>query len=206
MYEDTIVLGAENQWRDVNYTTDEGDGFIRCDLCGTGSMLKRSPSIASHFNGSRHRIRYHTVKRNQERKMVSQMVGQKIEATQCLNARTDQLGLASWKRHVHSHMYLNACNGEPHILASCTESFTNILKLLEKYETMELTSLLELAILKHAVCSRYGFSSMQELYDYKALEDDFDPSEFLRSQGITCGSNVIIPLVMKFLLKSDKEE
>lgn len=132
MDEDTFVLGAENQWRDVNYTTDKGDGFIRCDLCGTGSMHKRSPSIASHFNGSRHRIRYHTVKRNQERKMV----GQKIEATQCLNARTDQLGLVSWKRHVHSHMYLNACKGEPHILASCTESFTNILKLLEKYETM----------------------------------------------------------------------
>lgn len=51
----------------------------------------------------------------------------------------------------------------------------------------------ELVIIKHHACGELKFSSMQEVYDHKALEEEgFDRGEFLKSRRMKCGTNAII--------------
>jgi len=75
-------------------------------------------------------------------------------------------------------------------------------KLYLKYCRMEVTSLLELIIWKASICGDI-FLTLQEVHDYKALDEDFDPLGYIRDKHITSGVEVIVPLVTSFLSFSE---
>jgi hypothetical protein len=180
-------LGNVNQWRGVDYVETEGSS-VSCKLCGTGWMHKKS--AGRHFNSSRHESKYNAVKRQQQ---AHEHVQAGIAIATSLQPRINTLGHTAWQQHVQSLLYSRIMNTDEGVSDSLVKRY------LAKYELMERTSLLELVVLKHEVQNDGTFSSMQEVYDYKALEDGFDPQAFLKVKRVTCGSDVIIPLVMKFL-------
>jgi hypothetical protein len=84
-----------------------------------------------------------------------------------------------------------------------------LIKILEKYEMMERLSLLEVVVWK-ASCISYharhtnsstSFVTMQDIEDYWALDENFNPLEYRRQRRIesASGITVIIQNVMPFL-------
>ena len=126
--------------------------------------------------------------------MTQQEQNHKAIISKDLLPRINQLGFSGWKHHLKSLLFDFMADSD---VSNCEIAEKHLVK----YERMETTSLLELAILKHKVCADAAFSSMQEVYDYVALEGEFNSQAFLRSQRMTCGSNVIIPLVVEYLWK-----
>lgn len=64
---------------------------------------------------------------------------------------------------------------------------------------MEAISLLEMGLWKANIVADGCFNSMIEMREYPILDENFDPNEYAMTKRITCGSAVIIPLVMNFL-------
>lgn len=176
------TLGNVNQRKGVNYVTIE-DGFFRCHLCDTGWMTKGPAKL--HFNGRRHEKKWRALKAEQEEE-------RKIIIENAMLARVNNLGHDLWRRHVEQLIF-------DYVFENIGTDFSEAQKVLSKYELMEKTSLLELAIVKHNICDQLTFSTMQEVFDYEALEEEFDRKELLNSRRITCGSDVIIRNVMPFL-------
>lgn len=173
----------------LDYLMEIEYNLITCKLCNTGPMTKRT--VFGHLNGKTHRK---NLKSSNAQKILSVLRDLKKRNYRVPNLlpRINQLGFSRWRYDSLSLLYTfitHTTSANYEITAQC----------LAKYERMEITSLLELAIVKYTVCTDTGFSSMQEVYDYNAHENGFDQHAFLRSQRITCGSNVIIPLVMKYL-------
>ena len=178
------TLGHVNQRKGVDYVNVE-DGCFRCLLCDTGVMT--TGTAKAHFNGRRHEKKWRALKVEQEEERRSIIENAML-------TRVNRLGHDSWREHMDELMKQYIYLGNNGI-----DRFSKAHSVLSKYELMEKTSLLELAIVKQNICDQLTFSTMQEVIDYQALEEGFDQTEFLNSRRITCGSDVIIRNVMPFL-------
>jgi len=63
----------------------------------------------------------------------------------------------------------------------------------------ETASVLELALWKARICDGIIFTSVQEMREYEILDPEFNVGEYTKKMRITCGAEVIIPLVMEYL-------
>lgn len=79
------------------------------------------------------------------------------------------------------------------------DSEKKVTDILEKYERMERSSLLELAIWKARICDGVIFRSVNEMQEYKILDEEFDSSAYSKKMRVINGSDVTIPRVLEFL-------
>ena len=169
-------LPGLHEYKDVDYVDISNNGFVMCDLCGTGWMWKKE--IGQHFHGSRHKKRYNQLK-NLKRDIVEKEMminyGENVKSMQQYDVRVSQLGLAKWRWHLNDLRY--QITSAISILKR--EEIEKTLKnTLLKYETMERVSLLELAIRNH--------------YQLQKIECGYE-------RQVSCGINVIITSVIRFL-------
>ena len=162
---------------------------FRCKLCDTGPMNRDILNV--HLNGKQHMR-----KLQHRRPLELQKQNHRITTTLTYKGRIDRLRHPVWRSHVQSLLFC-FITGTSNIMSQAP-----IKRFLAKYELMEITSLLELAILKYAICDNMTFSTMQEVHDYRALDGSFDRRDFLKTRRITCGAGSIIPLVIEFLPKT----
>jgi hypothetical protein len=104
--------------------------------------------------------------------------------------RIDRLGLEQWKIWAKNDMEaaLKSLTDSQKSDKKTKQEFVRrmVNEMLEKYEKMERTSLLELAVWKAK------FLSMQEI-------EGFDPVEYRRDCRITSGADVIVRGVLRYL-------
>ena len=172
------TLGEENQWEGVDYVIHDDEGSVTCLLCKAGPM-RDLRQIRQHFNGRRH-------SKNWCKERCDGMVKDSIP-------RINALGFEPWKKHVES-LFSGAARQSQILISTfrfttlVTTYYYEAVNQLEMYERMEALSLLELAIIK------------TEFHEYQAsVEGDIDRRTFWDNKKTTSGSNVIIPLVLKFL-------
>mmetsp|Transcript_12691 Transcript_12691/g.22969 ORF Transcript_12691/g.22969 Transcript_12691/m.22969 type:complete len:190 (-) Transcript_12691:24-593(-) len=181
-------LGTLHQFRDVSYV-EKSIGNVRCLLCGTGWMPRGTR--ACHFQGFQHARNYDQVRRLEQEKCSLQHLKSNTERTKSLEGRVNSLGLEKWRLHCKALMYEQAVHSQPETIC---------MNVLAKYERMERISLLELAIWKSRICDGLVFFNVDEMRQYPALDEDFDPTDYAHNIRITSGSAIIIPRVMEFLL------
>ena len=129
------------------------------------------------------------------------------------------LGLPKWRLEMKSQMmnffyYMNDINLDDIHADLITEGMNlltgtrselyavikkNVENIFKKYQKLEITSLLELALWKANIVDNIFFSSMAEMREYSILEPTFHVDEHVKEKKITCGSSVVIPLVCSFL-------
>jgi len=189
-------------YRDASYVeiNEEEDKYM-CNLCNTGWMNDRARK--NHFHGSRHAKNYKLLSEEQNRRNALRgkaefgaKVMQFIYNMKSLDDRVAQLGLRKWKLEMHHLMY-RFVTVELMYGAYVTKEY--VLDRLHLYETMEKLSLLEMALWKTNICTRSSFSSVQQVKASTLSVHEFDRDKFLREARITSGSEVIVPLVLKFL-------
>jgi hypothetical protein len=73
------------------------------------------------------------------------------------------------------------------------------LSLLGTVLQMEALSLLELVLWKTNMSDDITFVDMQEMREYPILDTDFDVQAFAYAMRVSCGAQVIIPLVLGYL-------
>lgn len=181
-------LGQPTQYKNVAYVRSD-DHYVWCLMCNTGGMHHKVAS--KHFQGSHHLARFNQVKALKDK---HEEVRRRYKDcyVRSLQQRVDHLGLAKWKDTVKVLLY-DFSYGD--IFQAGLEAE----QVLAKYEKMERLSLLELAIWKCKICDGVTFSSIQEMREYKILEEGFDPTQFAQELRLVSGSPVIIPLVASFL-------
>lgn len=160
---------------------------IYCKLCHTGKMT--SHTYRKHLRGLRHRSRMNEIRSsNQESRKYG--TGDPL-----FLFNLDFIEYPKWKIILKSHMfdYLNSHKYSKDIQLRKLRSQLN------KYEKMELSSLLELAIWKAKIISTAEFDSVQDMKEYVTLDQNFNPQTYANDLRMTCGCQVIIPQVMKFL-------
>ena len=157
-----------------------GRYHVRCTLCSTGDMHKNC--ALSHFRSWGHR--YAVEKEEQETRLHSSMLPTGARIAICLGSEV-------WKRNIKALIY--------DFVYANIGSAEHIKRQYELYCRMEKTSLLELALWKASICDDVHFETLQDVYDYSALEENFEPVDFVRQKRITSGVEVIIPRVMEFL-------
>jgi hypothetical protein len=183
-------LGNLHQRRGVAYVEVYTDANVRCLLCDTGQMKGRR-NIAAHFRGASHERQYNGVRRKEEEQRTLQILKANAEKTKSMEGRVNSLGIEKWRSHCKVLMYEHVVHSQPEAI------FMNAL---EKYEQMERSSLLELAIWKSRICDGLVFFHVDEMRQYPALDEDFDPTGYAQNLRTTSGSAIIIPRVMEFLL------
>ena len=186
-------LGAVNQYNDMEYVIRHTDGTTKCLLCETGYMRKHERN--RHFNGCRHEFNYQEVKRCEQSIVDERKRSEFIKWCDGIKVRVEMLGLPKWKYSLKSKMFDFIYR--THVAGDGVRQI--ILLTLLGYEKLEATSLLELALWKSNIVCDVVFSSMQEMREYSILEQGFDPEEYARIRRVTCGSEVVIPLVVSFL-------
>lgn len=157
--------------------------MVRCLLCQTGYMPANGAK--HHFNGSKHSAAFHRVKN-----LENEYVEKEIFMVTVQN-RLENLGLDVWRWRVKAALY--------DVSRGARKDFLAVLRMLERYEIMEILSLLELALWKAQICDGLTFSSVQEMREYQILDENFDPTNFAMEMRAISGSAVIIPLVKSFL-------
>ena len=160
---------------------------IRCKLCGTGKMPRHN--YMKHICGLKHRSRMEEIRtaNQQSRKYGS--------GDPLFLFNLDFVDYPKWKIILKSHMFDYLNSGE----SSKDIQLRKLRSQLHKYEQMEVTSLLELAIWKAKIISNGEFDSVPDMKEYVALDQNFNPKTYANDLRMTCGSQVIIPQVMKFL-------
>jgi len=148
---------------------------VRCSMCATGFMHRNSAS--SHFDSNCHKNRL------EEYESGCRLTDSDIPSKYAI---AKLLGHSEWRNDLKARIYDYAVDkkGSP----------LTIRNLYRHYRKMEVTSLLELSIWKSSICGDV-FLNLQEVYDCKALQVDFDPFEYIREKRITSGAEVIVPLV-----------
>ena len=168
-----------------------GRYHVRCTLCSTGDMHRNC--ALSHFRSGGHT--YAVVKEEQETRLRVTKEEQETRLHSSMlptGARIDIcLGSEVWKRNIKALIY--------DFVYANIGSEEHIERHYKLYCRMEKSSLLELALWKASICDYVHFETLQDVYDYSALEEDFDPVDFVRQKRITSGVEVIIPRVMEFL-------
>jgi hypothetical protein len=168
-----------NQYRNVPYVESFNDGTSRCLLCDTGFMYRETRR--SHFSGQRHAQRYNYLRQQEELVFRHSMF-------RINEKRIERLGSTKWKYDLKV-IALNFLTAE-HAMISDFEAN------LDKFERMEVSSLLELAIWKAFKCT----DASTCLQDFTKGEDCKHKTEFVRFHNTGC--EVIIPLVLEFLGKN----
>ena len=182
MYQWIGKLGAVTQFRGVDYVVMIGNGQVQCKLCGTGGMYKSSRM--SHFLGSGHAMMYNDIQK-------LELKLNRLDKVLQSEARVRKLGSIHWQRHVKSLMFEYTSQGVVPI--------GEWSQFLTKYERMERTSLLELAIWKARICDGLFFQSLEQVHEYKLLDSSFDEVAYRKNLRFLSGAEVIIPLVVEFL-------
>ena len=157
-----------------------GRYHVRCTLCSTVDMHRNN--ALSHFRSGGHT--YAVVKEEQETRLHSSMLPTGARIDICLGSEV-------WKRNIKALIY--------DFVYANIGSEEHIERHYKLYCRMEKSSLLELALWKASICDYVHFETLQDVYDYSALEEDFDPVDFVRQKRITSGVEVIIPRVVEFL-------
>jgi len=152
---------------------------VRCSMCATGFMDRNDAS--SHFNSYCHK------QRMAEYEGGCRLIQFDIPSKRAIDK---DLGHSAWRNDLKARIYDYAVGtkGSP----------LEIQNLYCNYRKMEVTSLLELSLWKSSICGDV-FLNLQEVYDCKALQVDFDPFEYIREKRVTSGAEVIVPLVTSFL-------
>jgi hypothetical protein len=176
-----IVLGAPNQYRGVSYVSHEG-GQYRCMLCETGGM--NSVSAKKHFNGSRHLQRHSAIAERQRKIFCMRYVKNVYKRI------LPQIRHSAWRDKIKSEMcdFVTGAKGYNDCELLCAKLFR-----------MEALTSLELALWKARITDGAAFSTMQDLRDYPILDSAFDVDTFASDMRISCGSQVVIPLVLEYL-------
>ena len=132
-----------------------------------------------------------SLKIKRQRKMEIGMF-ERWEDTNSLIKRQNELGHEQWRNKIGNMMIEYIIGKDALILNRIHEHF-------EKYEMMETTSLIELACWKVKLFDGFAFSTMQDVDNYKTLENGFNPIAYKEECRIFSGSEVIIPNVLEFL-------
>lgn len=143
--------------------------------------------------------RSHFVSLGHEQEVKSSEVGKerlkRIEDFKHLRSLVERLTYSPWrqemKERMYNYLFLVEEEEKKAHLAESKRRFCQI-------NAMEVSSNLELAIWKTSVLGSY-FDDMQDVYDYPSLDVNFDPKCYTKDVLFSCGSSVIIPLVLEFL-------
>ena len=163
------------------------DGKCVCTLCNSGGMDRHN--YEQHIKGWKH-------KKNQSKiyDILDRMRrGNRFEDLDpFLCESIERIQHDKWKLIMKGHLFDYIKSGDDTTLVKLREQ-------LSKYEQMEKLSLFELAIWKAKIISSGEFHSVREMKEYVVLEKYFDPKAYANDMRMTCGSQVIIPNVIKFL-------
>ena len=152
----------------------EESEMVRCVLCSTTWM--NVGDMQRHIDIWYHREVFYAMCSMRAEKWRNLLKTREQTLPRRIRERSMALGHPKWTQHVSamSYEYLISSAAREHVTIS------NLSLLLDKYVKMEKLSILELAVLKSARNSRNDLPSLHDL-------------------GITCGLQVIIPLVKSFL-------
>lgn len=181
-------LGAPQQWRNVPYVEDRGDGFVICLLCGTGAMHKSV--CGKHFSGSNHLHNYNNA---QERTAIAARLKQ-IRSEQIV---IESLGLKAWRDDAKARMLDTLTSFDSDNAAL---NFYHERMHIKKYLRMEKSSLLELALWKAKIIDWLSFPDVKSAREQLRL---VNAKEYFDRARLQCGCGVIIPLVMTFVGKHE---
>lgn len=183
-------LGAVNQYRNVDYVVKEA-GFYRCLLCETGGMHLQKGH--KHFSGTKHvgRHRYVRILEEDDRQSKKKEKAILFRVSMATLMHDYQMPTYHpWKVKAKALLF-------DRVLDQKSDEEVDLA--LRKYGLMEKLSLVELALWKSRICDGITFHSMQEMREYTTLESEFDANEYAREMRISCGSEVVIPLVLTYL-------
>ena len=205
-------LGAPNQWRNVPYVEDKGNGLVMCKLCATKWMHKRS--CGPHFNGEQHaenfkRVRLYEEEMNRkEREEINRKerlvkLADDVQSLRSMEPAVSSLGSRVWTDAVKARMLDWILTAHQDDSVSRGEKFQSLHILLQQFLKKEVCTLLELALWKATIADKVVFDSVREAREYVTFDEAFDSREFFRNARITSGAETIIPLVVSFLLDDD---
>ena len=184
-----------HQYNNASYV-DVFCGSVWCNLCGTGEMPREQR--VKHFHGARHARKYQLLnERRQEvfkERTATALMMAKIRTSKDFEPSIKRLYLQKWRMEIRGHFYSYIFEVENN-----GSKLNDICKLLRKYETYEICSLLELVLWKANLTRCGTFDSIQEVREYEVLDSKFDPDSFLQARRTTCGSVVVVPLVLEYL-------
>lgn len=165
----------------MQFTADR----VRCTLCDKEMHVR---CWQSHFLSSRHEQEVQSFKVGKERL-------ERIKDFNSIRSLVERLSYSPWRQEMKERMYNYL------FLVEEGEKKTHLAeskRRLCQINAMEVSSNLELAIWKTSILGSY-FDDMQDIYDYSSLDVNFDRKRYTKDVLVSCGSSVIIPLVLQFL-------
>ena len=129
-----------------------------------------------------------------------------------LHNRLNRLGLTQWKQHVLRRMDFMV-EWQDIVMAHEADArelrehqAKEICIEVSKYEMMEVTSLVELALWKMKCLSGFEtnsgnrtFDSMEDIFAFEQEDDSFVAADYIKECRITCNADSIIPNIIPFL-------
>ena len=194
-------LGAPNQWRNVPYVKDEGNGLVTCKLCATDWMHKSS--CGPHFNGEQHAKNFKRVRLYEEEMNRKERLARDVQSLRSMEPAVSSLGSRVWTDAIKASMLDWIMTAHQDDSVSRGEKFQSLHILLQQYLKKEVCALLELTLWKATIADTVVFDSVREAREYVTFDEAFDSREFFRNARITSGAETIIPLVVSFLLEED---
>lgn len=182
-------------YRKSSYVVHDGAQW-RCLMCNTGGMHRKL--VHTHLRGGHHTTNYARLKKAQ------QVVLRNDWCMQTVVPNLNKLGLDRWKWHMNHLCYEFINETLPPVTGSSDQALS-ILATLYMYQAKEKLSLLELAVwkanclLNHAEVTGAYTVTMQEIEDYWALDERFNPVQYRKELRIKSGISVIVENVFLFL-------
>lgn len=195
-------LGAPNQWRNVPYVDDLGDGFFMCQLCGTGKMHQNN--CHGHFHGSKHTKAYNRVILY-ENEAMKRDTAATVEFLGKVAPSVESLGSRAWIDEIKALMFdlmiLTSRNYADYESLDLELMKLKIARLSLQYLEKETRALLELALWKASITNGFVFESVQEAREYSASDEvSLDSQGYVsRKRIVTSRSKIVVSLVMSFL-------
>ena len=177
-------LRAPQQWRNVPYVQDSGDGFVICRLCCTGEMHK---SICGrHFSGSLHQKTYREVKENYRRAQLQAQerwaIASRVEQIRSEQKVIRSLGLKAWRDDAKARM-LDTITTSINDYAEL--EYIQVRKIIKKNIKMEKFSLLELALWKAKIIDWPSFPDVKRARREHLRLDN--AKEYFNRARLRCG-------------------
>jgi hypothetical protein len=181
-----ILLKGPQAYECVPYITGDSNGGWMCELCGTG-VMPSSTVCRAHCNGSRHQSNY-----NQLETLLTESneLSVRRDKVEDITTRMNNIRHPKWKNHVKA-LVLDFMLSQ--------RTFDDALLLIIMYEQWERFACLELAIWKYCCLSDGRFSCMQEIGDYWALDETFDPKKYKQEARLSGLAGAIFSRVKSFL-------
>ena len=167
--------------------------------------------VSVHCGGERHKSEYrklesaaeqHKVRMACLERRISLFMAKELRYNQMM-VSVRQLPVLKWRDDVE--VLLIGYKSNNNILSGISDDYLykQAQNALQRYQKMETLSLLELALWKVQCLSQDNakFRTMQEIDDYWAVDESFDPVAYRRDIRMSSSSGiaVIVPLVSKFL-------